>query len=57
MSDAQREWMKIAYRGAGNPFYGRKHSDETRRKMREHHADVRGGKNPMAKKVLCIETG
>lgn len=57
MSEEQKQWMRIAYKGKGNPFYGKRHSEETKRKMREHHADVSGGKNPIAKRVLCIETG
>ncbi len=35
---------------------GRKVSEETRKKMSENHYDVRGGKNPRAKAVRCIET-
>jgi group I intron endonuclease len=30
-------------------------SDETRKKISENHADVRGGKHPRAKAVLCVE--
>lgn len=33
----------------------RKITDETRRKISENHADVRGGKHPRAKQVLCVE--
>lgn len=33
----------------------RKHSDETKTKMSENHADFSGSKNPSAKKVYCIE--
>ena len=43
--------------GENNPFYGKKHSEETKKKMRENHADVKGGKHPEAKRVLCITTG
>ena len=31
-------------------------SEETRKKMRDHHADVSGGNNPKAKIVMCVET-
>lgn len=47
------------YRGAGenNPFYGRTHSAETRKKLSElaktHNL---GGDNPNAKKVICLDT-
>lgn len=57
MSEEQKQWMRKAYSGKGNPFYGKRHSEDTRKKMQKNHADVKGGKNPMAKKVLCIETG
>lgn len=30
----------------GRSFFGRKHTEDTRRKMREHHADFNGAKNP-----------
>ena len=57
--------------GKNNPNYGkhlseetrrkigeanRNPSEETRKKMRDNHADVSGGKNPRAKIVMCIET-
>ena len=34
------------FKGENNPFFGKHHSDETRRKMREHHADISGSRNP-----------
>lgn len=43
--------------GINHPMYGKKHSDETRRKMSENHYDASGGNNPNAKKVMCVETG
>ena len=30
------------FAGENNPMYGKKHTEETRKKMREHHADVSG---------------
>lgn len=54
------EWKKErseAMKGENNHFYGKKHSEETRKKMSENHANVRGGNSPSAKKVKCIETG
>ena len=33
----------------------RKHSDETREKMSNNHADFSGNKNPSAKRVYCLE--
>ena len=35
--------------GILNPFFGTKHSPETRKKMRENHADFTGEKHPKAK--------
>lgn len=35
--------------GENNHFFGKYHSEETRQKMRENHADVSGSKNPMYK--------
>lgn len=32
--------------GEDNPFYGKKHTEESKRKMRENHVDMRGEKNP-----------
>lgn len=32
--------------GDNNSFYGKHHSEEARRKMREHHADISGSRNP-----------
>ena len=37
------------YKGRKNPFFGKKHSEETRQKMREHHANFKGDKNPFRK--------
>ena len=38
----------------GNPFYGKNHNEETRKKMCENHANFSGSKNPKAKMVICI---
>jgi group I intron endonuclease len=35
--------------GELNPFFGKHHSSETRKKMRENHADFTGAKHPKAK--------
>lgn len=34
------------YKGDNNSFYGKKHNDETRRKMSLNHKDMRGENNP-----------
>lgn len=40
---------KKGRKGELNSFYGKKHSDESRKKMSENHADISGDKNPMVK--------
>lgn len=42
--------------GSTNPNYHKTFSEETRMKMSLNHADVTGGKNPVARPVMCIET-
>ena len=36
--------------GENNHFFGKHHTEETREKMKENHADVSGDKNPMYRK-------
>lgn len=45
--------------GELNHFYGKKHSDETRKRMSEHakKRNLTNGRNPRARKVECINTG
>lgn len=35
---------------------GVKHSEETRRKMSENHADMSGERNPNSVKIICLDT-
>lgn len=42
--------------GENNPFYGKKHSEETKKKMKENHANIRGEKHPMYGKHQSEET-
>lgn len=37
-----------------NPFYGKKHSQETKIKMSKHHYDCSGCNNPSAKRVVNV---
>lgn len=41
--------------GELNHFYGKHHTEESKKKMSENHADVSGGNHPRATPVLCIE--
>lgn len=58
------------FAGSNHPMYGRKHTEEARKKMSKNHWDVKGEKNPfyndhrfigknnpIAKAVMCLETG
>ena len=40
------KWRKQNFCGDSNPFYGKKHTEETRNKMCENHADCSGSKSP-----------
>ena len=62
--ESTRRAMSKAKRGKNNPFYGRKHSEESRRKMSENNAmnqpeiraKVTGKNNPNFGKNHCEET-
>lgn len=45
------------YTGENHPMYGKHHTENTRKKMSEHHYNAKGKNNPMAKAVICVETG
>ena len=47
------EEMRKRMTGENNPFWRKKHSDKTRQKMSENHADVSGDKNPFKRSLLC----
>lgn len=51
MSKEEKEKRRKKYSGKGNPYYGKKHTKETKRKISKHHADVSGINNPNSKKV------
>lgn len=42
--------------GENNPFYGKKHTDDTREKISKNHADISGENNPMFGKCHSEET-
>lgn len=43
--------------GENHPMYGKKHTEETRKKMSDRHWNCAGANNPNAKAVICHETG
>ena len=53
LSDYHKRRISESLLREKNPFYGKTHTEETKKKMRENHADIKGGKNPKAKKVIC----
>jgi hypothetical protein len=57
LSDNRKIYLKDKMTGEGNPFYGKKHTDATRKKMSENHVDFFGGKNPASKKCMDKMTG
>ena len=52
MSEEQKELRREMFAGEGNPFFGCQHTDETRAKMSENHADVSGDKNPFRRSLM-----
>lgn len=57
ISKESLEHMKSLKRGHPSWNKGLKYGEETKRKIREHHADFRGGKHPQAQAIRCITTG
>ena len=55
MSEEEKKKRRIKYSGKGNPYYGKKHSNEIRQKMSKNHADVNGGNNPRAKQFYQFD--
>lgn len=52
----EEQYQKILGKtGEKNPFYGKKHSEETRQKMRENHVDLSGSKNGRAKPIYVFK--
>jgi hypothetical protein len=48
-TENQRQKMLEYYKTHENPFKGKKHTEETKAKMRKNHADFSGDKNPFKK--------
>ncbi len=45
-SESERRSISERTKGDKNPFYGKKHSEKTKKRMSENHADFTGDKNP-----------
>lgn len=48
---------KGKYIGENSPWFGRKHTEEEKRKISENHAHINGENHNNARKVICITTG
>jgi hypothetical protein len=46
MSQEQKDLRSKKFKGKGNPFYGKKHTNKTKQQMSDNHADFTGDKNP-----------
>lgn len=43
-------------KGENNPFYGKKHTEISKKRMSENHADFNGKNHPNATSVICLTT-
>ncbi len=50
-TEEERKQMSERMIGELNPFYGKKHTQATRKKMSENHPDISGSKNPFRKSL------
>ena len=46
-TDDRRKQLSIKMSGENNPFYGKRHTEESKKKMKEHAIDMSGTNNPM----------
>lgn len=66
MKQEVKDKISISTSGEKNPFYGKTHTEETKQKLREiNKLNVgeknpnfgnRGAKNPLSKKIICIDS-
>ena len=42
--------------GSSHAMWGKHHTEETKKRMSENHANVSGSNNPAARAVMCVET-
>lgn len=55
LSEESRKKRSVNQRGENNPFYGKHHTEESRKKMSENHANFKGKNHPMYGKHLSAE--
>ena len=55
-NSAERQKVSLRYSGAGNPFYGKKHTAESRAAMSAHQPSVKGAHNPFYGKHHTSQT-
>ena len=56
ISEERKRDASIRFSGMGNPFYGKTHTPETRKKISKHHiltGSSKGANNGRAKRVIC----
>jgi len=51
-SEYQRKHLSKLFKGKDNPFYGKKHTEATKKKMSDNHADTSGDNNPFRCSLL-----
>lgn len=51
-TEEQKDKKSKSMRGEKNHYYGKKHSEETKKLIREHHYDCSGGNHAQAKEVF-----
>jgi DNA-binding CsgD family transcriptional regulator len=54
-TEEQKSKMRERCLGKGNPFYDKKHTEQTRKKMSKNHADFSGFKNPFSRSLTNPE--
>lgn len=52
----EEDKVKMSFPGENNGFYGKKHTEETKNKMKKNHADFNGEGNPFYGKAHTQET-
>ena len=52
----QKEEQSRKMKGEGNPFYGEKHTEETRKELRKLAKQRTGAKSNRGKKTICLQT-